>query len=53
MTCPKCRGRNLVEIHLTIHDNPVTMHSCGTCDSRWWDRGGERVALRQVLTPAR
>jgi hypothetical protein len=53
MTCPKCRGANLVEIHLSLHESRLTMHSCANCETNWWDREGERVPLRQVLTLAR
>lgn len=49
MTCPICRSAALVEIGLNVHDQQVTMHSCSTCESRWWDRGGERMSLPSVL----
>ncbi|MGI8984581.1 MAG: hypothetical protein ACR2HM_08645 [Acidimicrobiales bacterium] len=49
MTCPTCRSTTLVEIGLNVADQLVTMHSCSTCESRWWDRGGERVSLPSVL----
>ncbi len=53
MTCPKCRGANLVEIRMTLQENRVTMHSCTVCESRWWDREGEHLPLGQVLNLAR
>jgi hypothetical protein len=53
MMCPKCRGANLVQIRLMLHESNVTMHSCAECDSRFWDREGERVPLGQVLSLAR
>lgn len=49
MTCPNCRSRELVEIRLQLHSEKVTMHSCPTCERRWWDRGGQPVGLRSVL----
>ncbi len=49
MTCPHCRSRDLVEIRMQLHAEKVTMHSCQTCERRWWDRGGEAVGLRSVL----
>jgi transposase-like protein len=49
MTCPTCRSTALVEIGLRVHDQTVTMHSCSACESRWWDRAGERVTLPSVL----
>jgi len=49
MRCPNCRNARLVEIDLTLKDRRVTMHACSRCDVRWWDDGGERVGLHQVL----
>ncbi len=49
MTCPQCSSRDLVEIRMQLQAEKVTMHSCPTCETRWWDRGGESVALRSVL----
>jgi transposase-like protein len=49
MTCPSCRSTALVEIRLTLHDQLVTMHSCSTCERRWWDKGGQQVSLPSVL----
>jgi hypothetical protein len=25
------------------------MHSCSTCERRWWDKGGQQVSLPSVL----
>ncbi len=49
MTCPSCRSTNLVEIGLHVHDELVTMHSCSSCENRWWDRAGVQVTLPSVL----
>jgi transposase-like protein len=49
MQCPRCRNSKLVEIKLTLAGEPVQMHSCSGCDSRWWDRDGAPIALREVL----
>ncbi|MEN3315978.1 MAG: hypothetical protein V7605_2212 [Acidimicrobiaceae bacterium] len=49
MTCPSCRSTALVEIRLTLHDQLVTMHSCSTCERRWWDKAGQLVSLPSVL----
>ena len=50
MTCPHCRSSVLVEIAVTFAGSHFTMHSCPSCETRWWDRDGERVALDRVLT---
>ncbi len=50
MTCSHCRGSLLVEIGLSIAGTRFTMHSCPSCERRWWDRDGERVPLEGVLS---
>ena len=52
MSCPVCRRQDLVEIRLSLRGSIVTMHSCSTCEARWWDKEGERLALGQVLSLA-
>jgi transposase-like protein len=49
MTCPTCRSRDLIEIGLRLRDQLVTMHSCPSCESRWWDKAGVPVTLPSVL----
>ena len=55
MTCPTCRSTAMVEIGLTLSAHRVTMHSCPSCEYRWWDQEGQKVALPSVLEllPAR
>jgi hypothetical protein len=38
-----------VEIDLRVGGVPVTMHSCSTCETRWWDYEGQQVRLGDVL----
>ncbi|MDQ4134506.1 MAG: type II toxin-antitoxin system MqsA family antitoxin [Actinomycetota bacterium] len=52
MACPVCRHDDLVEISLSLRGSTVTMHSCASCETRWWDKEGQRLALGQVLTLA-
>src|SRR5205085_11911654 len=49
MTCSHCHSHDLVEIRMQLHAQTVTMHSCQTCERRWWDRDGQSVGLRSVL----
>ena len=49
MKCPRCTTSRLVEIVVTLRGQRVTMHSCSTCDSRWWESEGETMALPQVV----
>lgn len=47
-SCPRCSS-SLVEIRLDQAGRAVTMRSCSTCDSRWWQQDGQDVALDAVL----
>lgn len=51
ITPPACRrcSSPLVEIHLDQAGRTMVMRSCSTCDTRWWQRDGEDVALHSVL----
>jgi transposase-like protein len=49
MPCPNCRAARLVEIGINLHDQRVTLHSCSSCERRWWDREGETIGLGSVL----
>lgn len=50
MTCPQCRSAVLSEICVSLAGGRFTMHSCPSCEDRWWDRDGEPIALDRVLT---
>ena len=49
MPCPNCRNARLVEIAMTLRDQWVTLHSCPSCEQRWWDKDGQTVGLRSVI----
>ena len=49
MSCPCCAKRSLVTIALRVGEHELTMHSCSACETRWWEREGESVALPSVL----
>ena len=49
MNCPRCRAARLVVIDLMLQGESVRLHSCSHCDTRWWERNGERIALDGVL----
>lgn len=49
MSCPKCISHRLIAIKVNIGDNRVTMRSCSSCGTRWWESDGNPVALPQVL----
>jgi uncharacterized Zn finger protein (UPF0148 family) len=46
--CPRCSS-SLIEIRIDQAGRAMVMRSCSTCDSRWWQRDGEDVALCAVL----
>jgi transposase-like protein len=50
MLCPHCRSAVLVEIGVSMAGSRFTMHSCPSCERRWWDRGGQPVGLDGVLS---
>ena len=50
MRCPHCRSSLLMEIAMAMAGVRFTMHSCPSCEARWWDRDGDIVALDRVLT---
>jgi ssDNA-binding Zn-finger/Zn-ribbon topoisomerase 1 len=47
--CPDCGARELVSVRLVVADSPVEFTSCNACESRWWERDGETLALDFVL----
>ena len=49
MKCAHCRADVLVEIRVTIAGTQFTMHSCPSCEIRWWDSDGEKVDVTSVL----
>ena len=52
MTCAQCRDDVLVEIRVSIKGCTFTMHSCPSCETRWWDQDGEKVEVARVLAAA-
>jgi len=50
MSCRRCGARALVTIELQTSEHyRVTMHSCGTCESRSWTGEGDDLQLQDVL----
>jgi transposase-like protein len=50
MKCPGCKRGAVVEIGMNLSQSRITMHACSRCETRWWDRDGEVVGLRNVLS---
>jgi transcription elongation factor Elf1 len=49
--CPRCSS-GVVSISLTMSGERVVLHSCNTCDFRFWNRDGQAVELASVLALA-
>ena len=46
--CATC-GRHIVRVDVRLGETTVTMHSCSTCDTRWWELDGRPVGLDIIL----
>jgi DNA-directed RNA polymerase subunit M/transcription elongation factor TFIIS len=54
LSCGACGAQTVIQIELTLPDGTeVEFYSCHECDTRWWNRDGEPLALDAVLDLAR
>jgi hypothetical protein len=50
LSCRECGERSVIQIDVTLPDgSEVIFCSCHRCESKWWDRDGEYLALGSVL----
>lgn len=49
MSCPVCRDKRLVEIHVNLRGSQLTLRSCSHCETRWWETDGRQVPLTNVF----
>ena len=49
MKCPNCQTRELVVIEMVVSGEPVALHSCSSCDLRWWETRDGLLSLARVL----
>ena len=49
MKCPNCQTRELVVIEMMVSGEPVALHSCSSCDLRWWETRDGMLSLSRVL----
>jgi transcription elongation factor Elf1 len=49
MKCPNCRTKELVVIEMVVGGRRVTLHSCSSCDLRWWETTEGTTSLAEVL----
>jgi transposase-like protein len=53
MLCPKCEGEDCIHIEIQLSgEDRVQFYSCRNCESKWWERDGDTVALDEVLNLA-
>ena len=53
MRCPQCDGTDCTQIQLNLTgDDTVKFFLCRRCESKWWERAGDTIALDEVLTLA-
>ena len=52
MDCYKCKGTNCTEINITLKgdEQSIKFYSCGRCETKWWMREGDELALDEFLT---
>jgi len=48
-TCKTCGSSDLVAITMTVDGQDLSFTACHNCQTRWWFRDGQRVALESVL----
>lgn len=49
MKCPNCETREMVVIEMTVSGEPLALHSCSSCDLRWWENREGMLSLSGVL----
>jgi hypothetical protein len=47
--CTVCRKGDLITITMTVGDSTLSFITCHACESKWWERDGEAVALSTVI----
>ncbi len=53
MNCPECKGKDCIQIEIRLKDDDtVQFFSCRRCETKWWEHGGDTIALDEVLTLA-
>ncbi|MGI8773613.1 MAG: hypothetical protein ACR2KQ_01180 [Actinomycetota bacterium] len=51
MRCPSCEKEGCTEITINLSgDDNLIFYSCRLCESKWWERGGDVIALDEVLS---
>jgi hypothetical protein len=50
MRCPHCDGEDCIQIEIRLKgEETVQFFSCRRCETKWWQRDGDTIALDEVL----
>lgn len=50
MRCPQCKGEDTTTIVIKLRgDDSVSFYQCRRCEAKWWQHGGDTIALDEVL----
>ncbi|HEX2236311.1 MAG TPA: hypothetical protein VHK89_08550 [Actinomycetota bacterium] len=50
MLCPHCDGEDCIQIEIRLKgEETVQFFSCRRCETKWWQRDGDTIALDEVL----
>ena len=50
MRCPQCKAEDTTTIVIKLRgDDSVSFFQCRRCEAKWWQHGGDTVALDEVL----
>jgi hypothetical protein len=50
--CPQCGGKDCTHIVINLKEDSVQFYSCRVCEAKWWEHGGDTIALDEVLNLA-
>lgn len=50
LVCAECRSESVIQIEMKLPDGTEAIfNSCHVCEARWWNRGGESVAVDGII----
>ena len=47
--CSTCGSNDLITVTMMVDGQTVSFTACHNCQTKWWFRDGQRVALESVL----
>ncbi|MFN2524909.1 MAG: hypothetical protein ABR505_01380 [Actinomycetota bacterium] len=52
LRCSDCGADDCLQIEIRLQDDVVSFFACRNCESKWWEREGDTIALDEVLSLA-